>query len=208
MDFSSCQYGLTFICIVCEYPCPLLGEAIQLSENKVIDFKPGASKLILTSCGAFLCLSLQLIVIARKPAVLSLHFSGDLLTITTCLHRTQLVETWSYHTDNLFAERVIRTSRQLLRLTLSAKTKAAELCEKCKTLRIGAQPSPIKDSLQGLQVRRSSCDFCNIRWDTCRRLDVTNTRFVVFDRIDSHYQLKGHHAPVLTVHQGRGPSNG
>lgn len=69
---------------------------------------------------------------------------------------------------------------------------------------IWAQPFRIKEEWMDLERLCLMCDFCQVRWNICKDLDLHKISEIYFDRSGSTIKVNGRYPPVLSVFQEPG----
>lgn len=93
---------------------------------------------------------------------------------------------------------------QALAVSYQASHAMENLCPKCIAMEVWAQPFRIEDKVLDLEKHSSMCDFCLVRWNICKELDLNMLPEVYFDRFGSSLKVNGMYPPVLSVFQEPG----
>lgn len=71
-------------------------------------------------------------------------------------------------------------------------------------MKVWAKSFRIEDTLLDLEQLSLECDFCLLRWNTCKDLGIQTFPKAVFDRSGSHITVNGRYPPVLSIFQEPG----
>lgn len=67
---------------------------------------------------------------------------------------------------------------------------------------LSAEKLDIRDSAGELERSSKACDFCELRWQVSKPVDLHYGIPIYFDKANSHLRLNEGYPPVLTVHIG------
>lgn len=91
-------------------------------------------------------------------------------------------------------------------MSTRASPSGTRLCSRCKAMKVWGRSFRIEDRLSDLEQLSLVCDFCLLRWNTCKDLGIQalpNSK-AVFDRSGSHFTVNGRYPPVLSIFQEPG----
>lgn len=110
--------------------------------------------------------------------------------------------------DNSFAECLI-SGNQALETNESRiwPLSCKELCSNCQKVKFDLPICEMTDVIVELKSTATSCDFCLMRWNYCKHLELENVSKVYFDRLGSNLRLNRTYPPVMTVLRGPGMSS-
>jgi len=109
-----------------------------------------------------------------------------------------LNDKWEYVNDNTFARSVLQ--RIGLNVSSLLPKTTSTLCQRCKSLDFDSSQFGFKNVMSELRLQ-SQCDFCKLLYQTGKKLGVSDTDLVEFDRIASGLRMNGQDPPVLQICQ-------
>ncbi|KAK4443014.1 HET-domain-containing protein [Podospora aff. communis PSN243] len=114
--------------------------------------------------------------------------------------KTRRLDKTEFTVDNNFASQLV--SRLDTAEIFPATEQALRLCAKCQQIDLCQRMFSLEETLAELDMSRSICDFCKMRWEVCHQLDRNKVTKVVFQRQESMITLNESSLPVLSLCRG------
>lgn len=112
----------------------------------------------------------------------------------------QLSKEWDIPVDNVYAQGAFNELPDLSQTvdSFSALDEEARLCEKCQNIELWKPNFHVSETREELENMSSTCDFCRMRWNQCKRNTPIETT-VHFSKVDSTLRLNEQYPPVLAL---------
>ncbi|KAG0646494.1 Serine threonine-kinase [Hyphodiscus hymeniophilus] len=110
-----------------------------------------------------------------------------------------LDDIWQFLDDNAFAVDLLHGQESKYSSAWPQQT--PELCERCRQLNFWTVDFALKDTLEGLETKSQTCDFCSLLLSTCtpELLRIDDPSVVYFSRSGSRLNLNDGVTPVLSI---------
>lgn len=104
---------------------------------------------------------------------------------------------WEFTVDNQFAEKVYQ--QHSVEISTLTQDDRATLCGRCQGVNFWAGGFSMTDTIEGLQGRSSSCDFCRLLCKVCKTNPNVIDGKVQLERKQSNLMISGDPFPILSI---------
>ncbi|KAK4198543.1 HET-domain-containing protein [Triangularia verruculosa] len=110
-----------------------------------------------------------------------------------------LLDRTEYPVDNKFAQQLVAGLTPSVSEIYPVNLGQARLCKTCASHDLCKPQFYITDNLAELEVKRTLCDFCKLRYEACHHINRGQVQTVRFDREQSMLKLNENPIPALSI---------